>query len=585
MGKGNSIVWQSSYLLLYILAAAKLAVMLWSANKGFDLGDEGLYMLSLAEPERYPVLAHGYFLNRILPIADFTIPISRTISIVLELCGGLVFSWGLYKWLKNLWPGASFMAVWALVLMGSFQSILARCVSYNDLINFFGLASAGVLLASFSFQHGKKQFFLWMLSAFLLTFCTVFKAPVAISISFLFFTVAIFYGQNSKLRNLSRAIAAWFAGSLLTALAYTLLYNGFGWMDIIVRVKETADLLNYRPIDLVLMYVIYDGVPTMVFMGLGISLYILCSYIGRRVAPHQPLAVFLFTGAVTIIIGVWAIKRFKVLLIAEEQDVYHYLWIVTGIVLLVLGNVYKAMEAAKRKDGIVITLFLLALPIAMIGGTNGFIIETLFAFWIPWFGLIGAGLGYLTTVNFSWPKYYVLLGGLAIATGFQFYHSKVLHPFGLPNNQSLWHQTTPLKGKDHLMASADVVEYFTNFQSVLKSKGVEPNSPIAALNYMPGLVYLAQGYSPGAPFYLYSADFVSYNCHFLNLSSQTLQLPPVLMYRSSIYAFPIMMSCLNQEQWDFPKNYVPVRLYDPYDAVYEHEDFNNDTLYIWVPKK
>jgi hypothetical protein len=559
--------------------------MLWSTNKGFDLGDDGLYMLSLSDPEHYKVLAHGYFLNKVLPIGEFTIPISRTISICLELAGGLVFSWGVYRWLAARLSGVSFWAIWALVLIGSFQSILARCVSYNDLINFFGLTSAGVLLASLSIESGKKQTLLWLLSAFLLTFCTIFKAPVTISLSVLYFAVTTFYGHGKKLTNLAKATAAWVAGAALTVISYTIIYNGLGWTDIIAQVKATADLLNYHPIDLVLMYVIYDGTPSLIFIGLGLAVYWMCYTMIKSVAPNRKLLTFLFSGAISTAVCYGAIIGLRGFLIREEQPVYFYQWVVINVLIVLVYNAYKQIPPQVRKEVVILILFLFTLPVAMIGGTNGFIIETLFAFWIPWFGLAAICLLWLASSGFSAVRYYVLLGAMVLATSIQFHYSKVLHPFGLPNNQSIWDQTTPLAGKDKLMLSPDVVQYFQSFQAKLGVKNVKPNTPIVAFNYMPGLVYLAQGYSPGAPFYLYGNDFVRYNCHFLMAAGETIQQPPIILYRTSTFAFPRHFTCIKQGIWHNIKGYSEQTIFDPYDAVYEHEGYNNDSLYIWIPRE
>jgi len=107
---------------------------------------------------------------------------------------------------------------------------------------------------------------------------------VAISLSILFFGVAILYGQRPKLPNLAKATAAWVAGAALTVLAYTILYSGTSWINVLTNVKATAELLRYHPIDLLGMYLIYDGTPNLVFIGLGISVYWLClySFVGEK---------------------------------------------------------------------------------------------------------------------------------------------------------------------------------------------------------------------------------------------------------------------------------------------------------------
>lgn len=587
MGQSNTIattnpLWRTiTYALLFIIAAAKLGIMLWSTNKGFDLGDEGLYMLSLSDPEHYKVLAHGYFLNKVLPIKEFTIPISRTISIGLELAGGLVLSWGVYRWLTNRISGTSFWAIWALVLMGSFQSILARCVSYNDLINFFGLASAGVLLASLSYNNGRKQSLLWVLSAFLLTFCTIFKAPVTISLSVLFFAVITFYGEGKKLHNLGKALGAWVAGAALTIIAYTILYGGFGWMDIIAQVKATADLLNYRPIDLVLMYVIYDGLPNLLFVGAGIGVFAFCSYAGKLIAPHYPTPIFIVAASITTALGIWAISAFKILLVPEEQDIYPYLWMAMGVVLYLLFQLYRETKKTQQKGMMPIAYFLLALPVAMIGGTNGFITETLPTFFMPWFGFVAVALVCLKKANLSFAKHSIIIALLAMVTSLQFIESKLSNPFGLPSEGTIFAQKIPLPGKDGLLVDKMTFEYLGHYRAIMQQHHVGANTPILAMNYMPGLVYLAGGYSPSAPFYIYHPDFNEYNCFFIHQTA-AMATRPVIMYRTSIQ--PEVMACLKDAGFGFPENYTAsVPILDPYAQVYENAGATDQQLYIYFP--
>ncbi len=555
--------------------------MLWSTNRGFDLGDEGLYMLSLSDPEHYKVLAHGYFLNKLLPISKFTIPISRTISICLELAGGLVFSWGLFKWLSSRLSSVSFWAIWALVLLGSFQSILARCVSYNDLVNFFGLTSAGVLLYSLAIPTGKKQLLLWALSAFLLTFCTIFKAPVTISLSVLFITVATIYGDSAKMHQFGRALVTWIFGATFTALTYTILYSGFGWIDLIAQVKQTADLLNYRPSDLVLMYIIYDGLPNLIFVGIGAGVFALVSYVAKRIAPSQQLLGFVLAAGIVITLGKWGINQFKILLVPEEQAIYFYLWLVIGVVLFLLHQLYRQSLSTHRKPLIVIALFLLALPVAMIGGTNGFITETLPTYFIPWFGLSAIAIVYLANKELPFVKYPILITILAVATTLQFVESKMIHPFGTANSSSIFEQNEGLYTKDGILVDKPTMIFLDKYMAVMQQHKVDAHTPIIGLNYMPGLVYLAGGYSPGAPFYIYHPDFNNYNCHFINQSAAA-GIQPVVMYRNSTQLE--VMQCLEQAGLGFPDSYTAAPpIPDPYAEVYEDKDVTDGLLYIFFP--
>lgn len=556
--------------------------MLWSTNRGFDLGDEGLYMLSLSNPEHYKVLAHGFFLNKVLPISEFTIPVSRTISIFMETSAGLVFSFGLYKWLKQHIATVSFWAIWAMVLLGSFQSILARCVSYNDLINFFGLASAGTLLYGLSLSNGKSRFYSLVASSFLLTFCTVFKAPATISLSVLYLVLATFYANGPKLPQFLKALAAWILGTCITVVAYTALYNGLGWVDVIAQVKHTADLLNYRPSDLVLMYLIYDGIPNLIFVGTAAGLFALVQHIANLAMPSKPLSGFVVATSAVVILGYWAINKFKVLLVPEEQSIYFYLWLVIGAVLYVLYQIYKRVDKRDSRQQMLVALYLLALPVAMIGGTNGFITETLPTYFIPWFGFLAFALLYTTSKGLPTAKLCIIVGIVALANTFQFIESKILHPFGTALSASIFAQKVPINNKDGILVDKTSSEFFGKYLALTKQHNVGTQTPIIGLNYMPGLVYLAGGYSPGAPFYIFHPDFNNYNCHFINQTAKA-DIRPVIIKRSSVQ--PGVLECLNNAGFGFPNSYTAAEpIPDPYSEVFEDKGSNDGMLYLYFPE-
>lgn len=555
--------------------------MLWSTNRGFDIGDEGLYMLSLTDPDRYSVLAHGHFFNSILPIEHFTIPISRMISIAMELAGGLLFSLGLHQWLKkHVEHTISLFTVWAFVLVGTFHSLFARCVSYNDIIYFLGLSAAGTLLLSFSIKKTWQRLVLWSISFTLVTFSAIFKTPVALSLSLLLLVVITLEGSYERLKSLGLGLTSMLTGGAITIGLYSLLYNGTGWVDVIVDVKQTADLLNYRPSDLILMYLIYDGVPNIIFIGIGAAVFSSMWYMLRTNTQLSDLMAFVISSIVTIAIGIVAIVQLNVLLIPEERIAYPYLWILLGILSMLLYHLIKLKSTLKQGTWPVL-FFLFALPIGLIGGTNGFITETLLTFWMPWFGLVLIGIHLLKGQGLSFIKHPIIPSLLGVSMLLLFVHTKVFHPFGLPENEDLLSQTTLLSGNDGLLLDEKSHQYITSIQRSVSKHSNDDQPAILAMNYTPGLVYLTSGYSPGAPFFMFHPDFDQYNCQNIAQASAEVN-RPIIVYRNSIQ--DKAEACLLNADWDYPETYTVEAILDPYSTVHEGAEATNGKLYLAFPQ-
>lgn len=554
----------------------KLVIMIWSVNRGFDIGDEGLYMLSLKDPEQYSVLAHGHYLNFLLPIKEFTIPISRSISIVLELLGGSIFSYGAYQWLqKKTTFHVPFFLLWSIVLAMSFQSILARCVSYNDIGYFAALSAGGMFLYGFS-TIGGKQLLAWALSGFFAASCFVVKPPISISLGILFVLYLLVQYRSFGTKNIFKTIGSVALGYLIAFGGLSIMYQGLGWMDVVTKVKGTADLLNYSPLDLVLMYLIYDGTPNLVFLGIGIALFfglrfLLDRAIGKGIKP------FIISLSSTLIVGYILIHYWSILLVLEERPVYFYLWSILISTIASLSYIPKHI----LRQNLVTLLFIIALPLTVIGGTNGYITESLFAFWIPWAAVIGLGVWYLAERQ-SLPKAVIASVVVVLSLSAQFTYSKVLHPFGMPSDVTLLQQTQKVKGKDGLLVDTRTKIYFDTLQTIFHQNVLDNGVPIIALNYTPGLVYLVNGFSPGAPFYIYDSSFDTYNCHFMELSKQKYG-QPVFLMRSTVPEGT--MTCLTDLFQGFPDNYrEPIIIDDPYYEVYEHDGYGDSKLYVYLPK-
>jgi len=567
--------------ILFMVGVGKLLFMLLAANKGLDLGDEGNYMLGLADPDRYSYPMHGYLLNRILPI-DYTIPIARLLRIAFELLGVLAFTFGLHRYLKDRETSkVPFYFLFAFTLGGAYLSIFCRLVSYNDIAYFLVLCSTGMALLSYR-QHLNNwpRYLMFAGSLYLIWVCFIYKPPVTVALLPAQLLVGLMVMPGKKGAVVFKLLSAFAASALLALLSYMLLYPHWLWIDVINDVAQAAALLNYNAIDLVAMYLVYDGMPIVGYTLAAIWCFYTARVLMKRVLKSaRPENTDTVASLVALAFGLGLILAWPKLIDPVMQPVFPFTWLVVAILLLLLRKSFLTGKLAWQSKDMAVYALLAFLPLFVLAGTNGFVSETVPSYWAPWFGLLAIWIWQQGIVQQTAHKALIYFGLLLVICSTHFIMLVVLKPYGQASYTTLLQQNIKVEGKDGIYVDAQTHGFITEYLRTLQDFNIPPGTPILGLGYTPMLVYLADGYSPGGPYYLYSDMFVRANCKYLTQLKDN-ELEPVILMRSNIEEG--LVECLHTTL-NYPDEYMlAAAINDPYYNVNESETPSDGKLYIYI---
>ncbi|MBN4066178.1 hypothetical protein JYT51_02490, partial [Candidatus Amoebophilus asiaticus] len=136
-----------------------LGIIVWGTNKGFDLTDEGYYMLGYTNPyENWPKLTFFHMVGSILfGWLDPGILGYRIIRLILTIFSSVVFASGFIKWIKatGIYTAPFIInsrSIYAFVLLGSLisYSIYPQTLSYNTLTLILLQLSVGLFFYAIS---------------------------------------------------------------------------------------------------------------------------------------------------------------------------------------------------------------------------------------------------------------------------------------------------------------------------------------------------------------------------------------------------------------------------------------------------
>lgn len=180
-----------------LLFAAKLAVVLWALNKGFDIVDEGIHLLCFAHPKGNQFMPMFWLMNSMFPDGFFTIANGRLLKIIAELIIAAIL---LYTYLKIAGKKLS-LPVIGFYSLFLFLDIFDRCFEYNEFSYLLSVIILCPLLLILSGKLGSADsplFKLFLLAAGLLTgLIFAGKFPVVFFDSFLVLAILFSFKRLS----------------------------------------------------------------------------------------------------------------------------------------------------------------------------------------------------------------------------------------------------------------------------------------------------------------------------------------------------------------------------------------------------
>ncbi|HKJ24865.1 MAG TPA: hypothetical protein VKB65_08600 [Myxococcota bacterium] len=557
--------------LLWAGFAFKAVVTIWGLDRGFGLGDEGTFLLSLNAPETTP--ANFEFYKLLVPLhLQFSLIGARWLRIATELAASAALVGGLFAFARaRLFPPGALRLgdLLPFALLGVGIHVASRSFSYNDMSNLCSYAATAALLvlaAAPDGPAGRGRRALWALTAgFLTGFELAVKFPAFFLLLVLSWLAIVFGMPRLAPRERVRAGLAHAAGMAL-ALGVFVLRNG-GVAPLLAKARlatRVAPVSGYDPAAILLVYLKGEvlNVPNVALAALVFAA--LSAGLARRPGVSRDTACAVGAGVVVALLGAsaWTLHPFF------YHPTLQWLACFLGFALLVAG----AKAFGRPSPGVRADLALLALPLALpvvnLMGSNVPFTLRLPSHALPPFAVLGV-LSLRARALDGGRRFHATLAvvGLVVTTA-SFVHHHVEAPYGL--RRPLYEQRERVEGLPGVRVDVATRSFLEASAGLMREAGFRPGDPVIAMDYMPGLVFYLGGRSPGWPFYMF--DRPALDCFVLERAG--LDRVPFVIVSGPISAE--LSACIHA--FDLPGDFREVgTLRFPYEAVYEGFDAGSRT--------
>lgn len=560
-----------------LLALAALAVMIWALPRGFDITDEGFYLLNFRYPVEYETSFSTFHLivARMLGLANASPFTARAVGLGTSVLGTIVFGLSLAAWLRattapegRRWVSQPGLVV-SFVLLGALLvfSVFPRAISYNGLTSLALLLSAAAVLAALRRGPGAAT---WQLLSigFVLGLDVFVKASSAALLFGGAVVVLAWYWRSSGWRVLLRAAVLLGLGLALGFGLYFVVVEPFGlWRrNFVQEMAVIQSQGRYSMADLLPKY-ISSAAQVLIFLvfPLGpvlVALAGLTWWWPRRVpAAWHWLALLVMGGGLGAFLLMEALqRRWYSNAISNNLETLPLLLALVAITALIVAiEVTLSKNHAPPATAVPVAtaqqwpvgLWLLGLPLLAAAGTINDLRLNMLVDMAPWFGLL---LILVSQFRLAWLPVWVpavLLLSPACYAAEQIIWGILWTPYNMAATMAA--QTVPLKTAGvtgPLQVDPGTVEFVTQVEKLLVAGGFRPGDPLLAFYDLPGLVYLCGGVSPGTAWYFPSRD--ARNCHALDITTQPLRKACILLNQ------PLgdkLKACLHEHGLAFPENY------------------------------
>lgn len=500
---------------LGVLFVAKLAVSLAGADRGLDIGDDGVFLLALNEPATAPPLFEFYkLLTHVDPPLRFDVVGIRLLRIAAELVATLALARAVFVWARPRFPGFAergFLAFVSIASLGTLLSVGARGFGYNDATNFVVFLACACLFRLLALPSGpgaRAARYVWSAAAgFAIGFQLFVKFPPAFLLAVA--ALGVVWLPRGSARTRLAGSAAMAAGAA-AAIGLFVSSNG-GVAPLVTKWKDAAELnriAGYGIREILSIYYWNDYGSHVNGLRLWVcfaAVFALARWLLRRRSDASDLALTaaLVAGACVLAWGAWT---FHAVNVHPSLIALFCLVLLLAPVTWVLGLVGWRSEV-PRGEAFGPLLLLLALPFVAILGTNVALTLKLPAHAAPVFLMLAISL--LLLASQGYPRFAATaLTLLAVVTSAVFVEHQVFRPYGLPS--PIYAQTLATPLLPGLRVDRATRALLEELHERMSEAGFRPGDPVIAFDFMPGLVYAIGGRSPGLPFFAF--DKPAQNC-------------------------------------------------------------------------
>lgn len=522
-------------LILLTIACSLLVVCYYisHSNQGFNLLDEGFYLLSSAFPvdTRQQLTSFHYYLHGIMQIND-NIVFLRVFGLAIPIASSALLAFCFVKVFFQIPQGD---VVKRATLTSRFPYICTAPVPFSKIQltllmicamvtvssvifmfpiepNYNSLALSGTyifysLLILLMTQKRRFSSLYWFLLGFIAIFVFFNKFTTGMVLIFLSF-IAVWIFKDKK--NAVKGGLFLLSGMILHFVIYfsfmqnwqqflQMYHFGFQAMKTIQSRHSVLLLIDYYHQMIQLFILSYKKYKIIFYTGLSIvvlqKLSLFAEGIGRRTKG--------FSYGILIVFFILSLKidpDYGLTRLTSLSAFYFSLILIlllTGIVNLK----FSLRKCLKQLNWLplILMLLLLLLPFIISVGTNNFItIQILLSIgaWIPIIVLLAA----LQSAILGQSFLYLTVAGISVLSAWYALTNMHAFPYGLYGNLSAQKYLTQVNSSSlYLDANSSYIIEKTREQ--LKNCGFKPKDYLLGLTDMPGLIYAVEGRSPGCPWY------------------------------------------------------------------------------------
>ncbi len=461
-----------------------LASVIWGIDKGFDISDEGYYLLGYQSKQDLGFSTTGFhqLIKGLFSFMSLNVINVRILRLLFCLVSTLFLGLGVRYYLDKKYD---LLNIFCFLGIGTLFSYCfgPQSLSYNSLVGFFSVMIFSFFLIGLNSKNYVRKFSFVLVGVFL-TFTLIVKFPPFIIYILILTSLLIFcnsYAIKTKLNiglfifiglTLGLSIFSFFCMSIYDFTSKFFL--GISYLKSISsghNIQDTFTRIN----EILKLFIAFSIASALI--------YFICKFIKRLIPkPTEDYIQLILFSLVVVLL-----------------QYFHFIDLnYNGISIIIFMTVFFLItfsnklfvERKKHSDLTVILIICFILPfIGSLGTNNSFLFNSGFMISL-WFSAVTIIIDKADQGNVTFNFVYILL---IFACSFLFVQNYFQNPYRITK---LHTQTEKIKG-EIVKLDKDSKLFVTEIDSILVSNGFKKGDPIIGLYKIPGLVYLLNGISPG----------------------------------------------------------------------------------------
>lgn len=565
---------------LFIVICAVIVVTL---NRGFDITDEGGFLLSYENIEIYRGGIYNYhiIINKLTNWLDPGIIEYRWMSFAITILSSFILAYGFHKWVKCNFEQSvlfkNFLFSFLFLSIGNFLFYFPglHTIYNNTLTNFFLQGSTGLLLYILAeeplqlLRSGKRLIILSLIGV-LCAFSFFVKFPTGILQTIAYFTILFLYFKKPNLRR-KFIIPLWFLfGVLLGVFIYFIFFQSPSEWYYYFR-KEYIMLSDHSS-GLILKNYLFE-VYSLVKFCIKYFFWLLTIPAWIIIKKHFKLNFRsktgrLIEGFLILVLGLLFIFELYYLEFHRSaflnwpwRNAYFYIIIICLQLSIIFSGIYPKVLAHLKKIKLdykisLILLLMLVTPFIGAFGTANPIFLNSLGHAAPWFVVIIIFSIFL--FRYYNTKlvlvFFVLVPSLFTTS--QIIDGNLFIPYYSifnKNKSNFFEQTEKVEEiglMEGVFVDKKTKKFLIELNNILEENKFRKGYPIFGF-HMPGVIYLMEGVSPGVPYY-FNKDRDINAIQGAEIENQ----PPVIMVTEESPINPALLKTIREKGIIFPEDYL-----------------------------